>query len=740
MGTEKDLARGNRDDWKPSNAFWQQSQIAVRTDPRLTGERIEPKTTWLSERQRKRKEKQSKTFQPIPPHLASKEAIEAYVGAMRKPVPTDEAALKLKEEKTPKEKTDEPSTSETQTAPTPAPLFPFNPGVQVASSTLTPGMLSASPEKQFSVTEPSLKGKIAARPNSPVDTFKENLKTNALHQLQQNRIRLDQSQQRFSDPDSKNPNWENLRQQSTVVATLNARERTAKKKLLEIYRNATGDRVSSPFPLLTGAVTSPAERRALVVDFYQHQLGPQWSTLAPQMMPVIDQFYVVDALRAGMFSNEPALAVLTPAAIQAANTPEQRRELHQRMGSEFGDARTSIGNLEWALKDDKDSSVALKFDQTVGQTLAGIKDPQQRQQVVAWVQQQQKAERERERQGTISSAILTVGALASGLLELEVPAMLLGGAGFLSFGKQSIDGMNQAGVNLDAVKAGDAGGQRLSSMSPHQARMDYQMAMVNVGLSLLDAKVAVSSIREVLANRGAVRVLGKLKPNQVDQFAEATQLQQAGKTAEAEKTLQQLKGDLDPKDFKELEKIRIVRQDNDFSAQVNHKGNPKSHIDSGGSVVPANAEGRTSVIEHIYGVNPAKSNSPYTSFMTEKNGVAKVYGSKEIELNTSRLRADIKSGKLKDVKIFTPKEITNSIKLEAEKISPGINLNEGISQGGKGIEKYVKSLGLSKRKTEKMIRLLRAYSDTTRDGEFLIRGTIPKDYYVGPYPAGQIQK
>jgi hypothetical protein len=555
MGTEKDVARGNRDDWKPSNAFWQQSQIAVRTDPRLTGERIEPKTTWLSERQRKRKEKQSKTFQPIPAHLSSKEAIEAYVGAMRKPVPTDEANLKLKEEKTPKKKTDEPSTSETQTAQNPAPLFPFNPGVQVASSTLTPEMLSALPEKQSAVTEPSLKGKIAARPNAPVDTFRENLKTNALRQLQQNRIRLDQSQQRFSDPDSKNPNWENLRQQSTVVATLNARERTAKKKLLEIYRNATGDRVSSPFPLLTGTATSPAERRALVVEFYQQQLGPQWSALAPQMMLVIDQFYVVDALRAGMFSNEPALAVLTPAAIQAANTPEQRRELHQRMGSEFGDARTSIGNLEWALKDDKDSSVALKFDQTVGQTLAGIKDPQQRQQVVAWVQQQQKAERERERQGTISSAMLTVGALASGLFELEVPAMILGGAGFLSFGKQSIDGMNQAGVNLDAVKAGDAGGQRLTSMNPHQARMDYQMALVNVGLSLLDAKVAVSSIREVLASPGAVRALGKLKPNQVDQFAEATKLQQAGKTAEAEKKLQQLEGEVGEEKFKQVKEV-----------------------------------------------------------------------------------------------------------------------------------------------------------------------------------------
>lgn len=55
----------------------------------------------------------------------------------------------------------------------------------------------------------------------------------------------------------------------------------------------------------------------------------------------------------------------------------------------------------------------MKFDAVVGQTLSEIKDPQQRQQVVAWVQQQKA---ERERQGAISGGILTVGALASGLL------------------------------------------------------------------------------------------------------------------------------------------------------------------------------------------------------------------------------------------------------------------------------------------------------------------------------------
>jgi hypothetical protein len=40
----------------------------------------------------------------------------------------------------------------------------------------------------------------------------------------------------------------------------------------------------------------------------------------------------------------------------------------------------------------------------------------------------------------------------------------------------------------------------------------------------------------------------------VEQFAEATRLEQAGKAEEAEKTLQQLENEIDPKDFKEIKK------------------------------------------------------------------------------------------------------------------------------------------------------------------------------------------
>jgi hypothetical protein len=121
--------------------------------------------------------------------------------------------------------------------------------------------------------------------------------------------------------------------------------------------------------------------------------------------------------------------------------------------------------------------------------------------------------------------------------------------------------------------------------------------------------------------------------------------------------------------------------------------------------------------------------------MTEKNGVAKVYSSQEIELNISHLRADIKSGKVKGIEIVTQDEIVSKIRTEVGQIAPKADLELGIAGEEKGIRPYVQSLNLSKTKTDKLERLLRAYLDTTRDNEFLVKGVIPKEYYIGPYPA-----
>jgi hypothetical protein len=80
-----------------------------------------------------------------------------------------------------------------------------------------------------------------------------------------------------------------------------------------------------------------------------------------------------------------------------------------------------------------------------------------------------------------------------------------------------------------------------------------------VGLSLLDAKVSVSGIKQVMASRGAVQALGKLKPQQVEQFAEATRLEEAGKAAEADGLFQRLYKQIDEKVSQRLKEIRANR-------------------------------------------------------------------------------------------------------------------------------------------------------------------------------------
>jgi hypothetical protein len=95
-------------------------------------------------------------------------------------------------------------------------------------------------------------------------------------------------------------------------------------------------------------------------------------------------------------------------------------------------------------------------------------------------------------------------------------------------------------------------------MNPYQARMDYDLAVVNVGLTLLDAGVAVNSVRKVVAARGAVQALGTLEPAQVKQFSEATQLEQAGKTAEAEGAFQTLQKQVGEKKYQDIRKARRI--------------------------------------------------------------------------------------------------------------------------------------------------------------------------------------
>jgi hypothetical protein len=70
----------------------------------------------------------------------------------------------------------------------------------------------------------------------------------------------------------------------------------------------------------------------------------------------------------------------------------------------------------------------LKFDLVMGQMIAQLKDLKQRQQVLDWVQQQQKAERQCQMDSTIDLAATTIAGLGSLVFWLGELALVFGAA------------------------------------------------------------------------------------------------------------------------------------------------------------------------------------------------------------------------------------------------------------------------------------------------------------------------
>jgi A nuclease family of the HNH/ENDO VII superfamily with conserved AHH len=332
-----------------------------------------------------------------------------------------------------------------------------------------------------------------------INVFKYHIRWNALHWMDKNRTRLNQSQQRYKNLDPSNPNWASLRQRSAQVRDLNARSRQSVKQLLDTYRKVTGDRTASPFPLLVN-VTDPNQRRQFILNFYQKQAGAKaWKTIAPQMIEQADQLHTVESLRMAIYAAEPALAVLTPGEVKElqANTPENNRKLQQKMNSGFDSVRDSIGKLEQALRTDKDGSIALQLDLVVSDSLANIKDPQRRQYVINWVNEQRQAQQSKQLLNVLGPIGLTV---VSALLPQSWPVWigrgLAVGAGAWGTGS-AVEEMNRSGIGLDAAQAGDLFGMSLTEKNPNQARSDYLLSFVGVGLALADVGLTMRMLKGV---------------------------------------------------------------------------------------------------------------------------------------------------------------------------------------------------------------------------------------------------
>jgi hypothetical protein len=108
----------------------------------------------------------------------------------------------------------------------------------------------------------------------------------------------------------------------------------------------------------------------------------------------------------------------------------------------------------------------------------------------------------------------------------------------------------------------------------------------------------------------------------------------------------------------------------------------------------------------------------------------------EIELDLPRLQQDIAAGNLPGVEVLTPEQIKASILDDIRQINPAVDAEAAIAGGPAGIDEYLNSLNLSRSQSARLGRRLLAYYNTSRDGEYLIKGVIPSQYLKGPTPTG----
>jgi filamentous hemagglutinin len=165
--------------------------------------------------------------------------------------------------------------------------------------------------------------------------------------------------------------------------------------------------------------------------------------------------------------------------------------------------------------------------------------------------------------------------------------------------------------------------------------------------------------------------------------------------------------------------VKVVRQDNDFSATANDKGNPKAHVDESGNLIPPNPNGTGSVQTHVRGSGPA--NTPYTSTTDPKStNESKTYGANQIEINTQDLQRDINSGKApQDIVILSPARVQQELQQKIDAAQKRFDNNPS--------QKNADSLG----------RANDDLKNATRDGECLIKGCVPASYMGTPTPTTQ---
>jgi filamentous hemagglutinin len=164
-----------------------------------------------------------------------------------------------------------------------------------------------------------------------------------------------------------------------------------------------------------------------------------------------------------------------------------------------------------------------------------------------------------------------------------------------------------------------------------------------------------------------------------------------------------------PKDVPEV----VTRNDNDFTATVNYKGNPKAHVDADGNLISANPGGTGTVADHVRGSNPQNTSYISTTDPTSTNA-PKDFGKQQIEINTRDLQRDINSGDVRDGKVVPPQKVQAELQEKVDKAQARYDANP------------------TKKNEKRLEDATRDLSSAKRDGECLISPCIPAPYIKWP--------
>ncbi|WP_405015541.1 toxin glutamine deamidase domain-containing protein [Kitasatospora sp. NBC_01539] len=176
----------------------------------------------------------------------------------------------------------------------------------------------------------------------------------------------------------------------------------------------------------------------------------------------------------------------------------------------------------------------------------------------------------------------------------------------------------------------------------------------------------------------------------------------------------------------------LTRNDDDFRSETNYKGQRKSHLNADGDLVPANPNGAATMVDHVDGRGPIKSDSPYTS-LSREGASAKDFGGNRIRIDLPQLEQDIADGKVTGVEINSPAQVQAAIQADAERIAGkpvDIRLPPGSSRDD--MKALAESYGLSKTAAKRLQQRILDMQNTSRDEEWLIKGVVPHDYIEGP--------